>query len=137
MDNWMRGVRVASGAAVAAAFFAACSSSQGGEHVGATKEAVSSTPFPKATVDQELGSGDFADAQATSQAFLANSPSDCQANYANLIASTLAVVDSIKEVPDVLRRMPLGWGTGEAEQTGYQLAGMAARPGAEYPGEPT
>jgi Tol biopolymer transport system component len=95
MDNWMRGLRVASGAAVAAAFFAACSSSPGGDHVGTTKEAVTSTPFPKDTVDQELSSGDFADAQAACQAFLANTPTDCQANYANLIASTMAVVDSI------------------------------------------
>ncbi len=93
MDNWMRGTRVVCGAAVAAAFFVACSSSPGGERVGATKEAV--TSFPKDTVDQELGSGDFNDAQAASQAFLATSPTDCDANYANLIASTMAVVDSV------------------------------------------
>jgi Tol biopolymer transport system component len=95
MDNWTRGIRVVGGAAVAAALAVACSASPGDEHVGTTKEAVTSSSFPKATVDQELASGDFNDALATSQAFLANAPTDCDANYADLIASTMLVVDSI------------------------------------------
>ena len=93
MDNWTRGIRVVGGAAVTAALVVACSSSPGDEHAGTTKEAVSS--FPKTTVDQELASGDFNDALAASQAYLEEAPTDCNANYADLIASTMLVVDSI------------------------------------------
>jgi hypothetical protein len=83
-------------AVTAAAFVAACSSSQGGERVDQTGQAVTSaTSFPKATVDADLASGDVNDAFATCQEFLGTAPTDCNANYCSLIASTMMVVDSI------------------------------------------
>jgi hypothetical protein len=45
--------------------------------------------------NQELASGNFAAALATCQVFLVVDPIDCDANYANLIASTMLVVGSI------------------------------------------
>src|SRR5579859_3121954 len=90
-----RGHRIGVGvmALVAAAWFAACSSSPADEHVGRSSAAV--TSFPKATVDQELAAGDFNDAFATCQEFLAGDPTNCDANYCSLIASTLMVIDSV------------------------------------------
>ena len=90
----LRGVRVVLVCAVAAAFVVACSSSPGGEHVGRTSEAVT-TAFPKAAVDRLFATGDFNDAYATCAEFLGTSPTDCDANYCNLIATTMMVVDSI------------------------------------------
>ena len=71
----------------------ACSAPPPGEKVGTTGEAV--TSFAKDTVDQELESGDFNDALAAALAYLSDSPTDCTANYAALIASTMLVVDSV------------------------------------------
>ena len=88
-----RGIRVAVGFAAAAALVVACSSSPGDERIGKTSQAA--TSFPKATVDQLLSTGDFNDAFAAAQEFLATAPTDCDANYANLIATTMMVVDSI------------------------------------------
>jgi Tol biopolymer transport system component len=88
-----RGIRVALGCAAAAALVVACSSSPGDERIGKTSQAA--TSFPKTTVDQLLSTGDFNDAFAAAQEFLATAPTDCDANYANLIAATMMVVDSI------------------------------------------
>ncbi|HLK35761.1 MAG TPA: hypothetical protein VKU41_03340 [Polyangiaceae bacterium] len=63
------------------------------EQTTSTSQAAT-TVFPKATVDRLLSTGDFNDALAASLAFLQNSPNDCGANYASLIASTMLVVDS-------------------------------------------
>jgi Tol biopolymer transport system component len=79
--------------AAAAAFVVACSSSPD-ERVGTTSQAVT-TAFPKAAVDQLFATGDFNDAYATCAEFLGTSPTDCDANYCNLIATTMMVVDSI------------------------------------------
>jgi Tol biopolymer transport system component len=96
-----RGVgRALTGAAVLGAFVSACSGqpgpgerSESAEKTGETSEAVSA--FPKATVDAELEQGDWADALTAAQAYLSDAPTDCTANYAALIASTMQVVDSI------------------------------------------
>src|ERR1700677_3825180 len=90
----LRGVRIAAVLAVSGAFVVACSASPGDERLGTTSEAVTSS-FPKATVDGLLATGDFNDALAASEAFLQTSPTDCDANYATLIASSLAVLDSV------------------------------------------
>jgi len=94
--------RVVGGAFVAvaaAAFVAACSSSQGSDRVllEHTTETVSAavTSFPKDTVDADFASGDFNDAFATCQEFLGTAPTDCDANYCSLIATTMMVVDSV------------------------------------------
>src|SRR6185437_10599565 len=79
---------------------AACSASpDSSESVGASSQAVTAADagavFPKSTIDALLESGDWNDAYAGAQAFLAASPGDCSANYAALIASSMMVVDSI------------------------------------------
>jgi Tol biopolymer transport system component len=89
------GFRIALVAAAAAALVVACSSSPADERLGKTSEAVTASSFPKATVDQELAAGDFNDALATCEGLLEETPTDCDANYCVLIASSLAVVDSI------------------------------------------
>jgi Tol biopolymer transport system component len=96
--RFSRGVaRVFSGAAVLGAFAAACSAQPGqtggAERTGETSEAIAA--FDKATVDAELEKGDWDDALAAAQAYLSDSPSDCTANYAALIASTMQTVESI------------------------------------------
>jgi Tol biopolymer transport system component len=93
MKFWGHRTGVAVAALVAAAFVAACSSSPGDEHVG--RSSAAATSFPKDTVDQELAAGDFIDAFATCQEFLGTAPTDCNANYCSLIASTMMVVDSV------------------------------------------
>jgi Tol biopolymer transport system component len=80
-------------ALLAAAGFAACSSSRGDERVD--RSSAAATSFPKDTVDQELAAGDFTDAFATCQEFLGSDPTNCDANYCSLIASTLMVLDSV------------------------------------------
>jgi Tol biopolymer transport system component len=96
--NLSRGiVRALAGAAVLGAFASACSAQpgqSGTEKTGETNEAVTAA-FPKATVDADLEQGDWADALALAQTYLSDSPADCTANYAALIASTMQVVDSI------------------------------------------
>jgi Tol biopolymer transport system component len=96
--NLSRGiVRALAGASVVGAFASACSAQPGQsvpEKTGETNEAVTAA-FPKATVDADLAQGDWADALALAQTYLSDSPADCTANYAALIASTMQVVDSI------------------------------------------
>jgi Tol biopolymer transport system component len=96
--NLSRGIlRVLAGAGVLGAFASACSAQpgqSGTEKTGETNEAVTAA-FPKATVDADLEQGDWADALALAQTYLSDSPADCTANYAALIASTMQVVDSI------------------------------------------
>ncbi|HEX4445544.1 MAG TPA: hypothetical protein VH044_02360, partial [Polyangiaceae bacterium] len=94
MQIWKRPGAVAGQAFVLGCIaLAACSSTPDStEGVGTTSQAAST--FPKSTVDAELESGDFNDALATAEAFLADTPTDCSANYAALIASSMLVVDS-------------------------------------------
>jgi Tol biopolymer transport system component len=95
MQIWKRPGAVAGQAFVLGCIaLAACSSTPDStEGVGTTSQAAST--FPKSTVDAELESGDFNDALATAEAFLADTPTDCSANYAALIASSMLVVDSV------------------------------------------
>ena len=93
MKTWGHRTGVGVVALVAAALFAACSSSHGDEHVD--RSTAAATSFPKDTVDQELAAGDFNDAFATCREFLGSDPTNCDANYCSLIASTLMVLDSI------------------------------------------
>ncbi len=86
--------RVTGGLLFGVALATACSASpERAQPFAQSNEAV--TAFPKASVDAQLETGDWNDALSQAQAFLASAPGDCNANYANLIASTMLVVDSV------------------------------------------
>jgi Tol biopolymer transport system component len=82
--------------ALTASCIAACSSAP--ERHERESTATGGSPlqaFPKAQVDEQLEHADWSGALQTCQAFESTSPADCGANYGDLIASTMLVVDSV------------------------------------------
>jgi Tol biopolymer transport system component len=89
-----RGLSALGFAGAAGAIFVACSAGAPGEpSAGQLAQPLGS--FPKASVDQDFAQGRWSDALATCETFGLTAPLDCTANYCQLIANTMLVVDSL------------------------------------------